>query len=36
LSDGQQGVAVSEMALVTEDGAERLTTLPQELLAAPG
>ena len=35
LSDGRQGVAVSEMVLVTEDGAERLTTLPQELLAAP-
>jgi Xaa-Pro aminopeptidase len=36
LSDGRQGVAVSEMVLVTGDGAERLTTLPQELLQAPG
>jgi Xaa-Pro aminopeptidase len=35
LSDGRQGVAVSEMVLVTDAGAERLTTLPQELLVAP-
>src|SRR5262249_24260876 len=28
LTDGRQGVAVSEMALVTDRGAERLTTLP--------
>ena len=36
LSDGRQGIAVSEMALVTETGAERLTTLPQGLLAVGG
>jgi Xaa-Pro dipeptidase len=35
LSDGRQGVAVSEMVHVTEHGAERLTDVPQELLAAP-
>ena len=32
LTDGQAGIAVSEMVLVTEDGAERLTRLPQDLL----
>jgi Xaa-Pro dipeptidase len=36
LSDGRQGVAVSEMVLVTEAGAERLTTLPQGLLRGDG
>jgi len=35
LSDGREGIAVSEMVLVTARGAERLTTLPQGLLAAP-
>jgi Xaa-Pro dipeptidase len=35
LSDGRQGVAVSEMVHVAEQGAERLTTVPQELLAVP-
>jgi Xaa-Pro dipeptidase len=32
LTDGRAGIAVSEMVLVTEDGAERLTRLPQDLL----
>ena len=35
LSDGRQGIAVSEMVGVTDEGAERLTTLPQGLLPVP-
>lgn len=34
LTDGRVGIAVSEMAVVTEHGAERVTTLPQRLLSA--
>src|SRR5262249_17903018 len=32
LTDGSAGIAVSEMILVTEAGAERLSRIPQELL----
>ncbi len=36
LTDGQVGIAVSEMVLVTAQGAERLTRLPQGLLLGVG